>query len=127
MRGPGSYSGAAWLVAEGQLAEGVHFPMRAHVFPAVRRCCVRHIHHNVVLLLVVARLVREPELDVGRQDTAAVGADELVFGVDVGDAQPDKFSGVNGGRQGALVLTPRSGARLGGRRAQRRGSPLVCS
>ena len=62
----------------------------------------RRSQHSEVLIVVVVGLPLVPGWVVGRHDAAAVGADELALGDDVGEAKPDPCTG--SGRHGALVL-----------------------
>ena len=56
----------------------------------------------MVLVISVVWFVFGPGRVVGRHDAAAVGADELALGDDVGEAKPGP--GAGSGRHGALVL-----------------------
>ena len=74
------------------------------IVPARRRklCRLRYQHDVVLGTTAVVGLTITPVEVAGREDAAAVGADKLTLGHDVGDAEPDlgPASGVNG----ALVL-----------------------
>ena len=95
---------AAALVAASQLTERVSGLMPSDIAPA--RCLVSvgvwKEHHEVLVVAVVIRLVFGPGRVVGRHDPAAIGADELALGDDVGEAKPD--FGAGSGRHGTLVL-----------------------